>query len=229
MEWLAVAVLSLGVISGCGGGRGGGNETLEKGSLGVELSYLSGSGQIHARRQVYLNPIRVKIVSTEGQVGVPDMTVTFKETTSTGAIFINKVQTDADGVAETFVTSPNLYSAVVNIKATARDATGEAFFTLTTIPDTVTFIAYGPVNPQSTWYADDVVPFDSFQVQLKDSYGFLIDTNSTDHVQLSLFSGTGALLGTLDHQVTAGVATFNDLTYTTLENIVLRATHVPYG
>jgi hypothetical protein len=48
-------------------------------------------------------------------------------------------------------------------------------------------------------------------VDLEDQFGNIVNSNSTDHISVSLASGTGSLSGTTSGTVTNGVATFSNL------------------
>ncbi len=99
-KWLSVVLFSTLLLTACGGGKGEGNELLENGSLGIDLAAISGDNQIHARRQIYAQPLKVRIVSSDGGVSVPDFVVNVRELTSTGATFPSTVRTDSNGYAQ---------------------------------------------------------------------------------------------------------------------------------
>ena len=83
-------------------------------------------------------------------------------------------------------------------------------------------VAWGTA-PAATYTANSSVGMTGFTVQLLDSSGNLISSNSTSNVVLSVFTGNASLGGTLTRTVSNGVATFTGITYTKAEALVIQA------
>ena len=97
--------------------------------------------------------------------------------------------------------------------------------TVTVTPSTtVASVAWSPA-PATTYTASDVSAMTSFTALLKDAAGNTITSNNTATITLSLTTGTsGSFGGTISKTVTAGSATFNAVTHTKAESIVIKAT-----
>lgn len=78
-------------------------------------------------------------------------------------------------------------------------------------------LALGAPAPQGAIVSQT---WDPFTVELHDAAGELLDVDGLP-VTLSLDTGTGSLTGTLTRMTSGGVATFDDLSYDTVEEITL--------
>jgi len=85
------------------------------------------------------------------------------------------------------------------------------------------------IAPVTSYTASNVTPMTTFKAEIKDTSGTVKTTDSTTTLTLSLTTGSGGLLGTVTETVSSGVATFNDIAYTTAENIVITATENTTG
>jgi hypothetical protein len=88
---------------------------------------------------------------------------------------------------------------------------------------TVDSLAWG-TSPGLAYTASDVTAMTSFTVVLKDSYGNKVASDNTTEVVLSVQTGTAGLGGNLTRTASAGVVTFNNITYTKAESLKVRVT-----
>jgi adhesin/invasin len=115
--------------------------------------------------------------------------------------------TDSHGQAHAVITANNIAGGY-NVAATATGVTGSAMFALNNLPVTSTLLKF-ITQPSNTLAGQIIAP--PVTVQLQTGTGAPSNTAGVA-VVMTLFSGTGTLLGTAVQATDAtGTATFNDL------------------
>lgn len=191
------------------------------------LTIVSGNNQSAIVGNALTNPLVVKVQDSYGNP-ISGVTVDWSITSGSGSFSTSSTSSDLSGLAtNTFTTSQT--AGASSLQAQIRSTAINATLTATALPgSSVNTIAWQTV-PSTSYTASNSVAMTSFSVKILDAYGNVMTNNNTISVTLSLATGTGTLGGTLTKTVTAGVATFSNITYTKAETISLIATESSAG
>ncbi len=165
-------------------------------------------------------PFKVKLVDVRGEpIGTDGLAVTVTLKTGTDALSGTLTVSTVGGIA-LFDDVVYRVAEPIVVDITAPGARPILDVPITVVPNVPAQLTFGtpPVSPVvagSVWTP--------FTVELHDAYGNKI--NDSQIVTLSVVTppATGVLQGTLVRNAVRGVATFDDITYNTAENITLQA------
>jgi hypothetical protein len=226
----AMASLCL-ALSACKGGNtelGGG--LFSDVTLPIQVS--SGAAQVQARGLYFDQPVVFRVSDTGTGLSAAGMKVNFRQVSATDAVVeSDSAVTDENGFVQTRVRAPTIYNQTVVVEASLDGSNSSVRATLYGVSDTPRIIEFVAGNlPPSSHQASPVTPIASFKVQIKDAFGYVIDTNSTDSILLSAGPpSVGVVTGTTSATLASGISTFSNAIYTKAETLHLRATHPGTG
>jgi hypothetical protein len=173
-------------------------------------------------------PFEVLVTDSYNNV-ISNVTLDWAITTSGGNLSAASSTTNTSGVAATTLTLKTT-AGTTTVKATVRGyASLNLNFTTTGLADTTIASLAWVTNPDTSYTASNSSAMTGFSLKLLDTYGNTILSDSATTATLSLTTGTSGLAGTLTQTAVSGVISFNDITYTKAEAIVLKATENSSG
>jgi hypothetical protein len=230
---IARVTLSL-LVAFCMSSCKSGNDQLTGGlfsDLVAPIKIASGDGQVQARGIYFGQPVQIQVSDNGSGVVLQNLQIEFTQTTTTDAVVESAiVTTDSSGYASTRILSPTLYNKPVDIEARIQGSNSKVTFHLSSASDTPASVDFVPgFAPPALYQASPTTPIPTFKVEVKDAFGYVIDTANSDSIVLSTNGGTGSLSGTTSAVLVNGVATFSAATYAVAETFNLRATHPGTG
>lgn len=180
------------------------------------LSIVSGNAQTGQVGTNLAQNLVVKVVNA-GATPVPGADITFAVASGGGQIVsAQPVTTDSNGLASCIVKLGGLVGTGHSFTATmAAGTTRQVIFTATATHGpaaALSFYTQPSIANAGTAFSQQPV------VEVRDQYGNRVTSDSSSTVTLSLNTGTGTLGGSLTANVSAGLATFTNVSYSVGES-----------
>ncbi|MBI2605370.1 MAG: hypothetical protein HYW49_04745 [Deltaproteobacteria bacterium] len=175
------------------------------------ISIVSGNAQTAQVGTNLAQNLVVKVVNA-GATAVPGVDVTFAVASGGGQIVsAQPVVTDSNGLASCIVKPGGLVGTAHSFTATiATGTTKQVLFTASATHGPAAALSFytqpGGANSGTAFSQQPAV-------EVRDSYGNRVTSDSSSTVTLSLNTGTGALGGTLAANVASGLVTFTNVSY----------------
>lgn len=199
-------------------GGGSGSFDISAGAAS-QISLVSGNSQMGVVDTNLGSEFKVLVTDASGNP-VPSATVDWIVSSGGGAISASSL-TNGSGVSSATLKLGQVAGGN-GVRALIHGTTAEVSFAASAVASSVVGSISWSAAPGASYTASNSTAMSVITAAIRDSFGNVITSDNSTVVTISLFAGSGSLGGTLSLPVTAGVASFSNLTYTKAETIQLR-------